>query len=117
MPNPKRGEIWQVQFDPALTSEGAGEHPSIIFSIDKLNDSKMPLTTVMMLTSVQPKREGMLNVRLEPDGQNGLTKTSWAQPHIFRAMNKEQRLIRRRGVLAISDFERVESALREVLGL
>lgn len=117
MPNPKRGEVWQVQFDPALSSEGSGEHPAIIFTIDRINNTKMPLTTVMMLTSVVPMHDGLLNVRLEPDGQNGLTKTSWAQTHILRAMNKQQRLLRLRGVLSISDLERVERALRKILGL
>lgn len=106
-----------MQFNPSLTSEGKDEHPAVILSIDPLNQSKMPLTTVVPLTSGAPRREGMLNVRLEPDPSNGLTRTSWAQPHLIRAVNKNLRLLRRRGALTAADLERVLQALRDVLGL
>ena len=112
----KRGEIWQTQFDPSLQSEGSGIRPAIIISIDDLNESKMPLVTTILLTSVEPRVEGRLNVRIKPSTTNGLTKISWAQPHIVRSMNK-QRLLQFRGVLNDDDLARVESALRSVLGL
>ncbi|WP_102126040.1 type II toxin-antitoxin system PemK/MazF family toxin [Deinococcus planocerae] len=117
MAEPQRGEVWQVQFNPSLQSEGKDQHPAVILSIDELNRSKMPLTTVVPLTSVPPRREGMLNVRVEPTDDNGLTKISWAQPHMIRAINKDLRLVRRRGVLAAADFERIAQAVRDVLGL
>ncbi len=112
----KRGEVWQTNFDLALQSEGSGIRPAIIVSIDDLNDSKMPLVTTILLTSVPPKTEGRLNVRLEPSPENGLSRTSWAQPHIVRSMNK-QRLLHFRGKLHPDDLMRVEMALRSVLGL
>ncbi len=112
----KRGEIWQTKFDPALQSEGSGERSAIIISIDQLNDSKMPLVTTILLTTSQPRVEGRLNIRIEPSHENGLTKTSWAQPHITRSMNK-QRLLFLRGRLGTDDLTRVEQALRSVLGL
>ncbi|NJK44293.1 MAG: type II toxin-antitoxin system PemK/MazF family toxin [Pleurocapsa sp. SU_196_0] len=113
---PRRGEVWQTSFDPVLESEGAGERPAIIVSIDDLNASKMPLVTTILVTSSPPRVEGRLNVRLEPAASNGLTVRSWAQPHIVRAMNR-QRLIRKRGTLSPEEFARVEDALRDVLGL
>jgi mRNA interferase MazF len=112
----KRGEVWQTNFDPALESEGQGHRPAIIISIDQLNQSKMPLVTTILLTSVAPRVDGQLNVRIEPTSENGLTKTSWAQPHIVRSMNKA-RLLRLRGQLSAQDLKRVETALRSVLGL
>lgn len=112
-----RGEVWQVQFNPSLQSEGRDEHPAVILSVDPLNHSKMPLTTVVPFTGVAPRREGMLNVRVEPGPSNGLTKRSWAQPHIIRAVNKDFRLVRRRGRLDPVDLERIEQAVRDVLGL
>lgn len=117
MSEPRRGEVWQVQFNPSLASEGKDEHPAVILSIDELNRSRMPLTTIVPFTGVVPRREGMLNVRVEPEKGNGLTKTSWAQPHMIRAVNKELRLVRRRGRLAPTDFERILQAVRDVLGL
>jgi mRNA interferase MazF len=113
----RRGDVWQVQCDPALDSEGKGERPAIVMSINMLNKSKMPLATVIPLTSQAPQREGMLNVRIEPSKENGLKKISWAQPHIIRAMNKQQRLLRKRGELSQDDLQRVEDALKMVLGL
>lgn len=59
---PRRGEIWQVDDDPSLPSAGAGKRPAIIFSIDALNNSQMPLVTLILLTSNAPRTEGMLNV-------------------------------------------------------
>jgi mRNA interferase MazF len=115
--DPRRGDVWQVQFNPSLRSEGQDEHPAVVLSIDPLNRSRMPLTTIVPFTSVEPRREGMLNVRVESDPSNGLTKRSWAQPHMIRAVNKELRLVRRRGTLASADLERIEQAVRDVLGL
>lgn len=106
-----------MQFSPALPSEGANEHPAVILSIDELNRSRMPVVTVVPLTGDEPRHEGMLNVRLDPDDTNGLTKRSWAQPHLVRAVSKDLRLVRRRGALAAADLTRVEQALRDVLGL
>ncbi len=106
-----------MQFNPSLTSEGKDEHPAVILSIDELNRSKMPLTTIIPFTGAVPKREGMLNVRVEPGAENGLTKVSWAQPHMIRAVNKDLRLVRRRGVLEATDFERIVQAVRDVLSL
>ncbi|WP_165795226.1 type II toxin-antitoxin system PemK/MazF family toxin [Deinococcus koreensis] len=113
----QRGEVWQVQFNPSLRSEGKDEHPAVILSIDQLNRSRMPLTTIIPFTSAVPRYEGMLNVRVEPDASNGLTKISWAQPHMIRAVNRELRLVRRRGALAEADFARIQEAVRDVLGL
>lgn len=113
----RRGEVWQVQFNPSLQSEGRDEHPAVILSIDQLNRSRMPLTTIIPFTSAPPRHEGMLNVRVEPDDSNGLTKISWAQPHMIRAVNRELRLVRRRGALTEADFARVQEAIRDVLGL
>ncbi len=106
-----------MQFSPAVGSELKLEHPAVILSIDPLNASRMPLVTAVPFTSVAPRTEGMLNVRVEPDGTNGLTATSWAQPHLIRAVSKEPRLLRCRGTLSPADLARIEQAVRDVMGL
>jgi mRNA-degrading endonuclease toxin of MazEF toxin-antitoxin module len=112
-----RGEIRQVQFSPATGSEMKLEHPTLILSIDALNASRMPLVTVVPFTNVAPRTEGMLNVRVEPDGTNGLDATSWAQPHLIRLVSREPRLQWRRGELVPADLEHVLQAVRDVMGL
>ena len=122
MADVRRGEIWQVQFSPATGSEMKLEHPAlilsaVILSIDALNASRMPLVTVAPFTRVAPRTEGMLNFRVEPDGTNGLDATSWAQPHLIRAVSREPRLQRRRVELVPADLERVLQAVQSVMGL
>ncbi len=69
----KKGEIWEVYFDPTIGSEQSGRRPAVIISGDLANKN---LNTVIVcpLTSTLKNYHG--NLIVKPNAINGLTKKS-----------------------------------------
>ena len=38
LPQPSRGEVWSVNFDPTKGREQAGTRPALVLSVDKFDD-------------------------------------------------------------------------------
>lgn len=72
---PKRGEIWLVNFDPTLGSEIKKTRPAIIISSDAVG--KLPLKLVAPITDWKPYfARNLWHIQLIPNANNGLTKPS-----------------------------------------
>jgi mRNA interferase MazF len=52
-PAPKRGEIWQVRFDPASGAEIRKVRPAVVVSVDAVG--RLPLRIVVPITDWQPR--------------------------------------------------------------
>lgn len=48
VPIPKRGEVWLVNFDPALGSEIRKFRPALVVSVDTIG--RLPLRLVVLIT-------------------------------------------------------------------
>lgn len=75
----------------------------------------LPLKIVVPLTAWQEDKhrgKGWL-VRIEPDGQNGLTKPSAADTFEILSIS-ERRVKEKIGELAESDFEKVLAAIKDL---
>lgn len=74
-PKPRRGEVWQVQLDPARGAEMRKTRPAVVLSSDALG--VLPLKLVAPLTAWRPQFEwNPWHILVEPGNGNGLTKRS-----------------------------------------
>lgn len=103
----KRGEIWQVNFNPAKGSEIQKQRPAVVISSDAL--LLHPVRLVVPLTGWAKTYENRIwIIPIEPTIQNGLEKKSAADTAQTRAMTiSSQRFIKRLGVLESEVLEEI----------
>lgn len=111
---PGRGEIYLVNFNPALGSEVKKTRPALILQNDVGNEYS-PVTIVAAITSQISKGIYPTNVFLKKS-QSGLKEDSLVLLNQVRTIDK-QRLIKRLGSLDKETMTRVERALLVSLGL
>jgi mRNA interferase MazF len=108
-----RGEIWQVDLDPARGSEPSKSRPAVVVSNDRANATASRLgrgvVTVVPVTSniaaIYPFQV------LLPAATTGLVVDSKAQAEQIRSVAAE-RLRRRIGRLSPHELARIDRALR-----
>lgn len=75
VPQPRRGEVWRVDFNPTDGTEIRKTRPAIVISSDSVG--KLPIKLVAPITDWKETfSDHLWHVRIEPDSQNGLSKTS-----------------------------------------
>ena len=113
-----RGEIWQVDLDPARGSEANKKRPAVIVSNDRANAIATQLgrgvVTVVPVTSNTDK-VFPFQVLL-PASATGLQVDSKAQAEQVRSL-AAQRLLHRIGRVSPSDLSDIDEALRLHLAL
>jgi len=105
----KRGEVWWVEFDPAVGSEIRKTRPAVIISNDAANRNLARVVLVPLTTSTGRQYPGEALVTV--DGQS-----SKAMADQIMASDKA-RLKRQLGTVNKSDMQAIEDAIRVHLGL
>jgi mRNA interferase MazF len=105
----KRGEVWWVEFDPAVGSEIAKRRPAIIVSNDSANRNLARVVVIPLTSNTARVYPGESLVKV---GE----QTSKAMADQIMAADKS-RLKNQLGTLSKPDMELVEHALRVHLGL
>jgi mRNA interferase MazF len=109
----RRGEIWQVDFDPARGSEAGKRRPAVIVSNDRANATAVRLgrgvVTVVPVTS-NTATAYPFQVLL-PAATTGLAVDSKAQAEQIRSV-ATQRLRRRIGRVSPVELAKLDDALR-----
>lgn len=114
-PNPRRGEIWDVNWSPGRGAEQQGTRPALIVQNDRGNTSHTyPLTIVASMSRTE--RELPLHVRIAPTEENGLTDYTDVKCEQLMTIEKS-RLLHRRGAISSEELSRVDIALRLSLNL
>ena len=109
----QRGEIWLVNLDPTVGSEIRKARPAVIISSDLVG--VLPLRVIVPFTDWKDRYSRALwMVRIDPDGQNGLVKSSAADGLQVRSIS-QQRLLQRLGVLSPAQVSRIVQAVLAVL--
>lgn len=111
----RRGDVYDVRFDPAEGSEAAGRRPAIIVSRDPFN-SASPVVVVMPCTSYREGRRIYPSHVLIRAGQGGLAVDTLGQAEQVRVVSKS-RLLRQRGSLTDAAMAAVSTALKIALDL
>jgi mRNA interferase MazF len=113
-PEPKRGEVWRVQFDPARGAEIRKTRPAVVINV--ATAGKLPLRVIVPLTEWQtPFARTFWHVRIEASAANGLTKTSSADAFQMRSFSVE-RFDEKIGELSPEEMEAVARAVAVVVG-
>jgi mRNA interferase MazF len=113
--NPRRGEIWDVNWSPGRGAEQKGTRPALIIQNDRGNISpSYPLTIVASMSRTE--REISLHVRIAPSEENGLTDFTDVKCEQLMTIEKS-RLIRRRGIITSEELNKVDVALKLSLNL
>ncbi len=105
----KRGEIWWVNFEPAVGGEIRKKRPAIIVSNDAAN-KHLNRVQVVPLTS-KPGRIYPSEASIRFDGESGK-----ALADQLTTVSK-QRMMSRAGKITQSELQRVEQAIQVQLGL
>jgi mRNA interferase MazF len=110
-----RGEIVEVNLDPAIGSEPKKTRPCLVIQND-LGNRYSPVTIVVVITGAEnvPRRYPV-DVPIQR-GEGGLTKDSVIQCNLIRSVD-EQRLLRSLGHVSPQIMEEVATALRISLRL
>jgi len=109
---PRRGDIFEVNWNPTRGSEQAGIRPALVVQND-IGNATSPTTIVVALTSSKPKKPYPFMVEVMG---TALPKVSFANCSQVYTVDKE-RLGRMMGVAGVDVMRRVDEALCHSLRL
>jgi mRNA interferase MazF len=109
----QRGEIWLVNLDPTIEPELRKTRPAVILSSDLVG--VLPLKVIVPFTEWKERfAQAPWMVKIEPDNQNHLTKTSAADTLQIRSVS-QQRLVQKVGALSPIQVAKIVQAVMSVL--
>jgi len=109
----QRGEIWLVNLDPTIGSEIRKTRPAVIVSSDLVGI--LPLKIIVPFTEWKDRyNQAPWMVRIDPDQQNGLSKSSAADALQIRSVS-QQRLVQKLGSLSSIQIAKIVQAVMTVL--
>ena len=110
--NPRKDEVWLVDFGDPIGREQAGCRPAVIVSVNSLNESQAGVVIVAPIT--RSRRNLPSHVELEPG--SGLTEVSYAKCEDVKSVS-EYRLITRIGSIAEEASFQINRILGFLLGI
>ena len=113
LPNPRRGEVWDVDFDPTVGAEIQKIRPAVVLSVD--NIGHLPIKLVAPITGWQAEFSGniwLVNVR--PNRTNGLTKESAVDTLQIKCVDV-QRFLTKRGRLTATLMNEIGAAIAAII--
>ena len=109
----QRGEIWLVNLDPTIGSEIRKTRPAVIISSDLVGI--LPVKVIVPFTEWKERYiQAPWMVKINPDEQNGLSKSSAADALQIRSVS-QQRLVKNLGVLPSIQVAKIIQAVMTVL--
>src|SRR5688500_1267392 len=112
-PQPRRGEVWDADLDPAAGHEQGKRRPVLVVFHDEFTLANNDLCIVVALTRTE--RGLPIHVRVRPP-EGGLIAPSVVQCEQIR-ITSYQRLVRYRGRISPATVAAVEAWLRRILDL
>lgn len=110
---PGRGEVWNVNFDPSVGAEIRKIRPAVVISSDAVG--RLPIKIVAPVTEWKDYfRSNVWHVRLDPDGVNGVTKTSAVDALQVKSVAVE-RFVSRLGRCSAAVVEEIVAAVALVI--
>ena len=115
VPAPKRGEIWLVDFDPAVGAEINKVRPALVISIDSIG--RLPLRMVVPITDWKPPYASFpWFVELPASPINGLVKDSGADAFQTKSVS-QARFVRLLGLATSAQLDDIASAIGLCVGV
>lgn len=112
--NPKRGEIWDIEFDPAKGQEIQKRRPAVVINVE--NAGRLALRMVVPFTTGRQEFERFFwMVEVPANKGNGLSQDSFADAFQMKSVATE-RFMRRRGNLTSAQLQDITSAIAVCIG-
>ena len=114
MPRPKRGEVWNVRFDPAVGAEIQKLRPAVVISMDSVG--RLLLKIVVPITDWNPAFANFAwFVYLPATPDNGLAKDSGADAFQVKSLS-DARFLDKLGELTAGQLDDISSAVAACVG-
>ena len=114
MPKASRGEIWEVEFRPAVGAEIQKTRPAVVVNVPEVG--RLPLSIVVPVTDWKPVfAQFSWFVFLAPTPENGLSKDSGADAFQVKSV-LESRFVRRLGRVTNEQAEQIAAAIALCIG-
>ncbi len=113
-PTPKRGEVWQVDFDPSVGAEIRKTRPAVVMTVTGIG--RLPLQIIVPLTDWKPhyaKVSWFVYVPASPT--NGLSKDSGADAFQVKSLSNG-RFVQHLGVVTDPQLDAIASAIALCVG-
>ena len=105
----KRGEVWWVEFDPAVGTEIRKTRPAVIVSNDAANRNLARVVVVPLTSNTGKQYPGEALVTMDGQSSKAMTDQIMA--------SDKARLKGQLGAVSKSDMQAIEDAIRIHLGL
>lgn len=111
----KRGEIWEINFHPAIGAEIQKIRPAVVMNVPQVG--RLPLAIVVPVTQWQEiySRRSWF-VRLVATSENGLSKESGADAFQVKSVS-ELRFVRQLGKLTAEETNLIGEAVALCVGV
>ncbi len=111
----QRGEIWLINLDPTVGAEIKKTRPAVIVNDDAIG--RLPLRVIVPITDWKDRYAlAPWMVKIEPDKENGLEKTSAIDAFQVRSVAQE-RFVKRIGEISDDILDKITRALAIVLSI
>jgi mRNA interferase MazF len=115
VPAPKRGDIWFIDFDPAVGAEIRKVRPAVVISVDTVG--RLPLRLVVPVTDWKPQYSNYpWFVELPASPTNGLTKDSGADAFQTKSVALS-RFVDRLGEVTPTQLDEIAEAIALCVGV
>jgi mRNA interferase MazF len=114
VPAPRRGEIWLVDFDPAVGAEIQKVRPAVVISMDTIG--RLPLRMVVPVTDWKAHYANYpWFVELPTSSTNGLAKDSGADAFQTKSV-AHSRFVRLVGQVTVAQLDDIATAIALCVG-
>lgn len=109
LPDPRRGEIWRIDLNPTRGAEMSEIRPAVVINASTVG--RLPLRLIVPVTTWDVRYVNYSwMVRLDPDNNNGLSRSSTADTFQIRSVSLD-RFLDRLGVLADEVTDQIAAAI------
>lgn len=109
----KHGEIWEINLSPTIGAEIKKKRPAVIINDDAIGT--LPLRVIIPITQWNDSFQGAIwMIKIEPDGENNLTKLSAADTFQIRSLSV-RRFIRKLGSISPDILKDIKNAIKAVI--
>ena len=114
VPVPRRGEVWLIDFDPAVGSEIRKVRPAVVVGLDSIG--RLPLKLVVPITDWKPQYLSYpWFTELPADPSNGLIKDSGADAFQTKSVSLS-RFVDFLGEITVAQIDAIASAVALCVG-
>ena len=112
-PNPRRGEVWDVDFKRAVGAEIQKIRPAVVVSINGIG--RLPIKLVAPITDWKAEFSGRIwLINVKPTNTNGLTKESAVDVLQVKSLDV-QRFLTKRGQFTATLMDEIGAAIAAII--